>query len=412
MARRAARPWEARIRQLVKADRGRGWILAPHRGGRTQISRRWSDGTRSTVTVAVPWAPASSSALLALVERLDSLMRDQSVGLARAAELIDVVGAKGSAAAIREGAVDWAAVAERFQRHQINSGAVTESTWQRTYRRHVGDVLKALAQRPAPRNGLAVLEAVLQANPTPPGMTGRRERIGNASRFLAYAVASCGAPARYAPPISLKPLIGRRLEAKQAGTPLRDDQFLRLYEAVGDPRWRLAVGLLGVFGLRPAELEHCRAEGNHLIVDGVKRNTAGKAKARRVEPLDPIGAKDMGGRLLAVLSERGSEALPKTTVAAYWSTRLQQHFVRHVPAWSALLEEAKSTGQGHLTVYSLRHGYAWRGGQTYGISPRVLAALMGHTVAVHLRHYGEGAAADEVAAAVAVAKERIALLSE
>ena len=411
MARRAARPWEARIRQLVKADRGRGWILAPHRGGRTQISRRWSDGTRSTVTVSVPWAPASSSALLALVERLDSVMRDQNVGLAEAAGLIDVAGAKGSAAAIREGAVDWPSVAERFRRHQINSGAVTEGTWQRTYRRHVGDVLKALAQRPAPRNGLAVLEAVLQANPTAPGMTGRRERIGNASRFLAYAVASCGAPVSYAPPANLKPLVGRRLDAKRAGTPLRDDQFLRLYEAIEDPRWRLAVGLVGIFGLRPAELEHCRPEGNHLMVDGVKRNAAGKAKARKVEPLDPIGAKGMGCRLLAVLAERGCEALPQGTVAAYWSTRLQQHLVRHVPTWSALLEEAKATSQGHLTIYSLRHGYAWRGGQTYGISPRILAALMGHTVAVHLKHYGEGAAADEVTAAVAAATARLAPLS-
>ena len=95
MARRAARPWEARIRQLVTAAHGRGWVLAPHRGGRTQISRRWSDGTRSSVTVAVPWAAANSSALLALVERLDSVMRDQNVGLAEAAGLIDVAASCG-----------------------------------------------------------------------------------------------------------------------------------------------------------------------------------------------------------------------------------------------------------------------------------------------------------------------------
>jgi integrase len=115
----------------------------------------------------------------------------------------------------------------------------------------------------------------------------------------------------------------------------------------------------------------------------------------------------MGTRLLALLAERGTEALPPKTVAAYWSTRLQQHLVRHVSAWSVLLEEAKATAQGHLTIYSLRHGYAWRGGQTYGISPRILAALMGHTVAVHLKHYGEGAAADEVTAAVAAATSRV-----
>ncbi|MCP9784376.1 hypothetical protein KBY83_13830 [Cyanobium sp. WKJ7-Wakatipu] len=57
MPRAAAQPWE---RQLVKATRGRGWTLVLQRGGRTQITRRWSDDTRSSVTVSTRWAPSRS----------------------------------------------------------------------------------------------------------------------------------------------------------------------------------------------------------------------------------------------------------------------------------------------------------------------------------------------------------------
>ena len=67
MARTTAQPWEQNLRQLVKAAHGRGWSMGPHRGGRTQLTRRFSDGSRASVTTATPWAPASSPALLALV---------------------------------------------------------------------------------------------------------------------------------------------------------------------------------------------------------------------------------------------------------------------------------------------------------------------------------------------------------
>jgi integrase len=44
-----------------------------------------------------------------------------------------------------------------------------------------------------------------------------------------------------------------------------------------------------------------------------------------------------------------------------------------------------------LTPYSLRHGYAWRGHKAYdrSLAVRDLAALMGHTPAVHLQNYGK-----------------------
>jgi len=57
-------------------------------------------------------------------------------------------------------------------------------------------------------------------------------------------------------------LIGRRPDRKADGVPLLEDQGLRVYRAIADLQWRLAWGLIAVFGIRPAELGCCRADGD------------------------------------------------------------------------------------------------------------------------------------------------------
>lgn len=404
-ARKASQFWFSSLRQLVKASCGPGWILREHRGGRTQISRAWQDGTRSSVTVGLPWQAESTPALLVLVERLDGLLRHQQIGLAQAYELIRLEEVGGSTAALRRSPTDWRVAAERFHCFMVEeTGRVKSRTWHQTYRRHIEQTLEVLSRkRSVARDGKSVLKTLLAAYPTPAGGAGRRERLGNAARFLSYAVDHCGVPERFRPPQDYRDLIGQRQEPKQPATPLLDHQFLALYQAITDPRWRLAVGLLGVFGLRPVELGCCRVEKGRLRVEGVKRNRSGCASARLVHGLDPAGGEGLAESLLCELHERGNAALPHAAVAAMWSTRVQQHLVRHVPAWREILDTAESRRQGHLTVYGLRHGYAFRGSQVYGLSPRVLSALMGHTAAVHLRHYGQWVGEEEIAAAVKAA---------
>ena len=63
----------------------------------------------------------------------------------------------------------------------------------------------------------------------------------------------------------------------------------------------------------------------------------------------------------------------------------RQYLDRH-PYWISLQAETEG-----LIPYSLRHGYAWRGAKYYdrSIPIRDLAALMGHTVKTHMKHYGK-----------------------
>ena len=66
------------------------------------------------------------------------------------------------------------------------------------------------------------------------------------------------------------------------------------------------------------------------------------------------------------------------------------------------MSDASAAGQGHLTVYSCRHGYAFRG-TGMGLDHRTLSKLMGHAPQTHLKHYGRWSDDESVAAAVAAA---------
>lgn len=94
------------------------------------------------------------------------------------------------------------------------------------------------------------------AHPTPSGATGRRVQLVNVVRFLRFAVEHCGIAKQYRPPQEYRDLIGKRPQCKPPAKPPPDHQFLSRYEAVQDPRWSLVIWSLGLFGLRPAELEY------------------------------------------------------------------------------------------------------------------------------------------------------------
>ena len=121
-----------------------------------------------------------------------------------------------------------------------------------------------------------------------------------------------------------------------------------------------------------------------------------KAKPPRlVMAIDVAGREGEGERLLQLygsglvklpLSLRNQIALVEQKgkfqdVGADFGQKLE----RYGP-WRALV--ARNPG---LTPYSLRHGYAWRAhtGSSQQLHPRIAAALMGHNVATHLKHYDQ-----------------------
>ena len=114
-----------------------------------------------------------------------------------------------------------------------------------------------------------------------------------------------------------------------------------------------------------------------------------QAKGKRLAlPLDLNGLPEEGARVLKQL-ESGLIKLPTSirnaTDYKACGDYFRQYLDRH-PYWLSLKAEVQG-----LVPYSLRHGYAWRGAKYYdrSIPIRDLAALMGHTVKTHMKHYGK-----------------------
>ena len=140
------------------------------------------------------------------------------------------------------------------------------------------------------------------------GGVGRKRALLDVSRCLRFAVKKCGAEASYLPleGDDLQDLIGLAETRKEDKVPVKTEQLFGLIDSLYEkPELRLAVTLVGLFGLRPAELKAMRVEDGKLKVGNVKRNRA-TAKApkpdRNAYPLELPELLGGAGQALAQFS--------------------------------------------------------------------------------------------------------------
>lgn len=409
--------WVVNLRTLIKRQHGTGWQIY-EQSGRVKLTRRWPDGGSSSVMLDLPWNSSATTAVLRQLEDIRGRMEQAGLSLSEAARLQAAAQASVAAAdtfSANGESVDWRAVVDRFAAHKTaHSGAVKDRTWTRMYLPVMKQVLAALASRPLPRNGRDLLARLRDTYGGEPGSQGRRQRILYAAQLLRFAVEECGAPERWRPPArgDLGALVGRKTQPDPDSTPITDQQLLRLLEGIPDARWKLAIGLMACFGLRPVELRHCRpsADGRQLVVSYSKRTSRGSTRPRDVSGIDPIGWPGLSDQLLGQLQMAGrvpgAVSLPPLGPEDTGTASAVSTYLRRRPVWEALRAEAAAAGE-RLTVYSLRHGFALRAHEVAELSPRVTAALMGHSLQTHNTHYGRWTNGDTVATAMSRARQRV-----
>jgi len=411
-----AKTWDQRLREQIKGEHGQGWSVGPQ-SGRTKLTRRHRDGTRSAVMLDIPWAVGSSRRISNKVAHLQHLMQERNLGLAEANQLSSSSEAIETNGTETE-AINWGAVAEAF----LESRSDRRCTTLRDLRMRVKNALTTLRSKPHPRDGRSLLRsyAAQHFGTCPPGGQGRKRHLGDIAAFLDFAVDRCGAESRWRPleGEELQELIGTsdRSISDALTPPIKPDQLAGLLDALTadgrDDLW-LAVALVGLYGLRPAELAALRVEEGRLYVSGqVKRNrqTMRVVKADRpVLPLDIPGREGEGARALA-LFESGSLQLPlpiRTAIESDEFKRVGDAFrqlLDRYPHWQQLV--AATPG---LTPYSLRHGWAWRAHKAYErqLSVRDASALLGHSPSTHHRHYGRWVDEQGLLEAVARLTDRV-----
>jgi integrase len=399
--------WFETLRLSIQQEHGKGWsvreIGATKRNpiGRCQLTRIWENRTRSSVVTPVEWKATNATAILATVGQLRTLMEERKLSLQDANKLNTELLCGPQQAG--DDFAGWPEVAARFLKSQEGLRSSTLGD----IKTRVTRALETLKSRPCPRDGNTLMRRYAEKffEGCPSGGVGRKRNLQDVARFLTYAVDECGAPTRFYPPSKAKinELIGsaETSAAEKLTPPIKPEDLAALLdqlEADGEHELRLAVGLVGLYGLRPAELAVLTVKEGRGYVGHVKRNSSSmgaKAKPHRlVKPIDVAGREGEGDRLLQLYAS-GLMKLPKSLrnqiamveekgrfqdVGAEFAQKLE----RYRP-WQSLV--ARTPG---LTPYSLRHGYAWRAHccSANAMHPRITAALMGHNVATHLKHYG------------------------
>jgi len=398
--------WIATLRRDLRLQNGEGWYAKDVRG-RIQLAYRFADGTQTTCILELPWAGSSKLPMLQAAAAAKPLV-EAGKSLKEAIALI-----ARSEGITEKGATNWPRVAELFQQHKVGSGQTSERTWDRNYRLRISRAVAILTGKQRPTGGAGLMQALVDQHfpgGKGAGETDRRLQIQYIGQFLTFAVQEQGADARWLPPADLSRYVGVKQKGHTMATFISDDQICRLLAGINDQRWRTAVGLVACFGLRPVELGHLVANGDTLRCSYSKR-TARKPQGtppREILGLDPAGLEGLSANLLALLAERGKEALPSGCRGERAGDALHQYLERN-KVWQSLVQEvAEAPAVGNtgneLVPYSMRHAYADRA-SVLGLSDKEAALLMGHSLQTHHSHYS-GTTADTMARAKAKLQAR------
>jgi len=374
MAWRAIAPvWVQGLRAQLRSTVGPAFRVGEQRG-KAKLDVRYSDGSRGTAVLPVQWLPAHARTIQELVERVAQQL---ALGrtLKQALESITGVTPQAPAPSAAADGRPLLAAWEAFGHYKVTRNRIKQQTWDTVYAQ-TGKRLEVIA--PQVQDAKSLL--TLAGEAWDPGMRRRQTVLQHLAAMCRWAVENELLPAdRWTPPPSLKPFVGDRDTRRADGVPLTDDQILKLLEGLphdeAGHRWRFAVQLMAAYGLRPVELMHLR-----VAPDGVvwclyeKRSGGGKTQKRQLRALHPEWAEEW--ELVKRLDQ--GEQLPPFGGGVAEAAR--RYLMRH-----AVWQQLAATG---VTCYGFRHGYALRAHQSYGLSVRVAAALMGHSPETHQRCYG------------------------
>ena len=331
-----------------------------------QLTRRHEDGSRSSVSLDAPWNASAQSEVVKVLREIRRRMEGQGLGLAEAYALIR------HAPTEERGRLDWEKVVELF----MASREGRRPTTLRDLSTRMDRTLEVLRAKPSPKDGRALLRAYAARHfdeRCPVGGVGRKRQLLDVAALLRFAVTRAGASDRWMPPPAevMEELIGHADRPHEDSVPIKPEQLAALLDALqaaGKEDVHLAVSLVGLFGLRPAELGVLKVDEGRLLVGSVKRNARtlkAPKPARRVLPLDLLGREGEGARAVALL-DSGLVKLPaaiRSQIEAGSHKGVGDAFrqlLDRFPFWQSLVETTPG-----LTPYSLRHGYAWRGHKGY-----------------------------------------------
>ena len=334
---------------------------------------------RDTGTVSLPyeWTARGSALALPRIQQIFKRWNGGQITLDAAAQNADTSSSHQK--------LDFNELIAKYRAFVPNAG---DTTWKSHYLPVLKNCATAFKDRP-PVDGEALAMQCLKQWEQGSRMrqTSRQKLYG----FLNWAVQRGHLKPIYAPPATLPEV----LKPKRVGYPLTDAQILQLLdnlpEGEAHDRWRFAIQLCAVYGLRPEELRHLRIKdgANSAELWTIYQKSMGGTKGAKTEPrrLHPLLVRDADGsaidwNLQARLQV--GEKLPPLNRDGDGGQAINQ-YLRRRKVWMALREEAEHQGE-QLTPYSFRHRYA-KGMHAANSPIANISKVMGHTIEVYLKSY-------------------------
>ena len=371
--------WQEGLRSQVKAL-GKGWGVREHKG----IIRihHYVVGKQKAASLGIKWHKDNSGKAFIRAEKIFKLV-NSGIPIKEAAKQV-IHGLP----QIEE---DWKGALIRFKDQKINHGtSIKIETWNAKYEPVLNAALKLLLANNAPTNPADLIDACLKK--WKPGSRSREIGAQNLTQFLRHCVMRESFPVNWTPPIELKSHIGRKAaNAKsQKMHPISEIEILSIINSIpNDPpgkKWKDAICLMAVYGLRPVELLHLHVRTDektnepYLFCSYEKRSGSGVTRPRRLLPL-PIDGQDWN--LLLRLKTNDIKLPPLESKNG--SGEAARKYLERRPAWVSLSKALKRRKE-NLGTYSFRHSYSVRGHQL-NIDGGSMAEMMGHSYETHCRAY-------------------------
>ena len=378
--------WVKPFRRQVTISCGEGWYVRNNRG-----RMRLNVLGHGTISLNYDWSEQGAAKALPFIQQLFKRWDGGQISLANAA--------RSTQTSSSHQKLDFSELFEKFRAFVPNA---SDTTWKSFYLPVLRNCAKAFEGKP-PADGESLAMTCLSQWEQGSRMrqTSRQKLYG----FLNWAVQRGYIKTIYSPPAALPEI----LKPKRIGYPLSDAQILQILDNLpqGEKhnRWRFAIQLCAVYGLRLEELRYLR------IKDGAKeaelwtiyQKSMGGTKGAKTQPrrLHPLLVRDADGSAINWnLQSRlqVGEKLPPLNSEGNGSEELSR-YLRRRTVWLSMREDAKQQGE-QLTPYSFRHRYA-KGMHTANIPIANICEAMGHTIEVHLKSYARfkpNSTADIVAA--------------
>ena len=378
--------WVKSFRQGLKATCPVGWMVMNDRGKiRLQVGKK-----PKIKSISLPYFWEESDWIPAL-KRIETaatiyLEHHQEIDLRTAFQIADSASSKVE--------LDWEEAIRNFRKFKTR---VKDSTWKIKYKPVLDRAIAVLNSGKKSSNGPKLCEIALDQ--WGKGTAQRRHMRLALYSFLNFCVQRRDFPSSWLPPAMSDDEVVTK--TKRIGFPLTDSQIIRLVEGLPQNdtghRWRFAIQLMAVYGLRPEDLReiHTKQNGAELWTSYQKSKGGRKGETTEPRQLFPIWVLDIDGTPVDwnfTLKARvaANESLPPLGKEGKAGEAIGT-YLRRQDIWKALRSEAAKEKE-ELTPYSFRHRYAYYGHNRPQLdgsyrAPKQIADAMGHTLDTHLLSY-------------------------